>query len=418
MGNQPAYEPAPAEDESTTDDPFRRPIEDLQLLARTFHGLKRAGVNTIGELAELTEPELLGFRNLGARAIREITEKLRRFGVDGRAFTPLPMTPMQANRARKSAVGEAVLEVVRGHIGRAVVYRQIRDEVMDRLEFFPEDDEVRECLRLHVRTSDCFVKLSRDAYAWVPNGDVSPSPPAPPHVAEMIKRRWRGLTLDEIGAEFGVTRERVRQLLKKYGGPTAEEVRELRAAEARTAQRDHEAAVAAKIRSALEDREPMTVAEVAEATGIYAGDVARFWPQELSHLRLYTTGNYESRWSDDAILDAIREAALYEFPLTTNAYSDLLSKGQIKGPSMARIGQRFGSWTAACEAAGVVAGQTMRPHYESRWSNDDLLHIARQYCSTQVLRTPHIASMSGGGSLLLTDHRFRPYATGLEPGLK
>ena len=46
---------------------------------------------------------------------------------------------------------------------------------------------------------------------------------------------------------------------------------------------------------------------------------------------------------------------------------------------MPRIWQRFGSWTAACEAAGVVPGQTMRPHYQSRWSDDDLLQIARQY---------------------------------------
>lgn len=282
-------------------------------------------------------------------------------------------------RAQRQAVGETVLEVVAAHSGHAVTLSQVYEEVFDRLQFVPAESDVRDSLRSLVKADERFVKLSRDAYAWVPDGGVPPAPPAPPHVAEMINRRWRGLTLDEIGAEFGVTRERVRQLLKKYGGPSAEEVRDFRAAEAQTAQRDHEAEVAAQIRSALEDRGPMTVLEVVESTGADAGDVSKFWPKELSHLRLHSSGNYENRWSDDEILDAIREAALYEFPLTTNAYTDLLSQGQINGASMPRIWQRFGSWTSACEAAGVVAGQTMRPHYESRWSDDDLLQVARRY---------------------------------------
>jgi len=259
-----------------------------------------------------------------------------------------------------------------------VTTNHVYEEVFDRLEFVPSETDVRDCLRSLARADDRFVKVGRDAYAWAPDG-VIPTPPAPPHVADMIERRWRGETLDEIGAAHGVTRERIRQLLKKYGGPSAEQVRDLRAAEAETAQRDHEASVAARILIALEIHGPMTVAEVVNATGLDAGEASRFWPKELAHLRLHSSGSYENRWSDDAILDAIREAALYEFPLTTNAYADLLSQGQVKGPSMPRIWQRFGSWTSACEAAGVVPGQTMRPHYESRWSDDDLLQVARRY---------------------------------------
>jgi hypothetical protein len=123
----------------------------------------------------------------------------------------------------------------------------------------------------------------------------------------------------------------------------------------------------------------MTVAEMVEATGRDAEDVSRFWPRKLSYLLLRAAGTNENRWSDEEVLNAIRDAALYEFPLTTNAYAELLSQGQIKGPSMPRIWQRFGSWTAACEAAGVVAGQTMRTNYQSRWSDDDLLQIVRRY---------------------------------------
>jgi hypothetical protein len=275
-------------------------------------------------------------------------------------------------------VGKAVIEVVRGRQGQAVAAEQIHREISANLGFLLEETELRECLRRHVKTSDGFVKVARDTYAWAPDGVIPPLP-APPHVADMIERRWRGDTLDEIGVAHGVTRERIRQLLKKYGGPTAEDVRERRAARELEEQREHEDAVAAAVRGALDQRGPMTVVEVAEVTGHDALDVSKHWPQELAYLRLHASGNSESQWSDDAILDAIREAALYEFPLTANAYADLVGQGQVKGPSMPRIGQRFRSWTAACEAAGVVAGQTMRPHYESRWSDDDLLQIARRY---------------------------------------
>lgn len=209
--------------------------------------------------------------------------------------------------------------------------------------------------------------------------ELLPAAGPPPDAVVMIQQRWQGWTLDVIGKNFGLSRERIRQILAKHGGPTAEQVRSRRASEALIAQRAREAAVATDVRAAVRSRGPMTVAEVAEMTGIDASDVSKFWPQDVSHLRLHTTGTYESRWSDEAILDAIRNAALYEFPLTTNAYAELLSQGQIKGPSMPRIWQRFGSWTSACEAAGVVAGQTMRRHYESRWSDDDLLRIVRRY---------------------------------------
>ena len=312
-----------------------------------------------------------GARHGVCRACRD--ERLRR----AKHFPPGGRR--QRLRTQRQAVGETVLKVVAAHSGCGVTLSHVYEEVFDRLQFVPAESDVRDSLRSLVKADQRFVKLSRDAYAWVPEGEVPPPPPAPPHVAEMIKRRWRGLTLDEIGVEFDLTRERVRQLLKKYGGPSAEKVRELRAAEALIAQSDHEAAVAGEIRYALEDGGPMTVLEVAEVTGIDASDVSRCWPQELSHLRLWGAGQGESRWSDDDILAALREASIYEFPLTTTAYTELLRVGQVDGPSVPRIGQRFGTWSAACARADVVAGDPWNREYESKWSDDDLLQIARAY---------------------------------------
>ena len=53
------------------------PIEELNLGARSFNGLKRAGINTVGRLAKaVSENELPRIRNLGKVSIREINETL------------------------------------------------------------------------------------------------------------------------------------------------------------------------------------------------------------------------------------------------------------------------------------------------------------------------------------------------------
>ena len=52
------------------------PIEELGLSVRSFNGLKRADINTVGDLVKMTPDELLRVRNLGALSKREIEDKL------------------------------------------------------------------------------------------------------------------------------------------------------------------------------------------------------------------------------------------------------------------------------------------------------------------------------------------------------
>ena len=55
------------------------PIDDLELSVRAFNCLKRAEINTIGELMDKTEDELTRVRNLGKKSVDEIKEKLTNF---------------------------------------------------------------------------------------------------------------------------------------------------------------------------------------------------------------------------------------------------------------------------------------------------------------------------------------------------
>lgn len=57
------------------------PIEDLDLTVRSFNCLKRQGVNTIGQLNQCTEADLLNIRNFGAKSIEEVKDKLQQMGL-------------------------------------------------------------------------------------------------------------------------------------------------------------------------------------------------------------------------------------------------------------------------------------------------------------------------------------------------
>jgi DNA-directed RNA polymerase subunit alpha len=53
-----------------------RPVEDLELTVRSYNCLKREGIDTIGQLATMSEEELMNIRNLGMKSVDEIRSKL------------------------------------------------------------------------------------------------------------------------------------------------------------------------------------------------------------------------------------------------------------------------------------------------------------------------------------------------------
>jgi DNA-directed RNA polymerase subunit alpha len=59
-----------------------RPVEELELTVRSYNCLKREGVDTIGQLATMTEEELMNIRNLGMKSVDEIRSKLTEYGYE------------------------------------------------------------------------------------------------------------------------------------------------------------------------------------------------------------------------------------------------------------------------------------------------------------------------------------------------
>lgn len=56
-------------------------IEDLDLSVRSYNCLKRAGINTVAELVQKTEEDMMKVRNLGRKSLDEVKKKLHELGL-------------------------------------------------------------------------------------------------------------------------------------------------------------------------------------------------------------------------------------------------------------------------------------------------------------------------------------------------
>lgn len=57
-------------------------IEELDLSVRSFNCLKRAGINTVGDLINKSEDDMMKVRNLGKKSLEEVISKLNSLGFD------------------------------------------------------------------------------------------------------------------------------------------------------------------------------------------------------------------------------------------------------------------------------------------------------------------------------------------------
>ena len=57
------------------------PIEDLDFSVRAFNCLKRANINTLGDLTAKSELEMMKIRNLGKKSLKEVIDKIKGMGL-------------------------------------------------------------------------------------------------------------------------------------------------------------------------------------------------------------------------------------------------------------------------------------------------------------------------------------------------
>jgi DNA-directed RNA polymerase subunit alpha len=60
---------------------YAMPIEELDLSVRPYNCLKRAGINTVGDLMQRTEEEIVSVKNFGRKSLDEVKDKLTQLGL-------------------------------------------------------------------------------------------------------------------------------------------------------------------------------------------------------------------------------------------------------------------------------------------------------------------------------------------------
>jgi hypothetical protein len=193
-----------------------------------------------------------------------------------------------------------------------------------------------------------------------------------------------GKTYAEIGLELGVSRQRVEQLVKKHR-PDVPRPKQRSAIRRTRASAEWDAAWGEVVRDVAERHS--SIAAIAAELGQPETDVARFLRN--NGLRPAGPRRQAPTFSDDDLLTAVRNAAsAVGEPLTAVRYSEWAEQqAHDRAPSQPTIFNRFGSWVAACAAAGVRPGDASRPTYTRTWTSEGCLEVLRKWLDTQPATT-------------------------------
>jgi DNA-binding CsgD family transcriptional regulator len=200
-----------------------------------------------------------------------------------------------------------------------------------------------------------------------------------------------GASLGEAGSRFGISRERVRQVLEREG---------IRAAalpgrkEARARRRLHRVRENAKAIEAMW-REGMTHEEIARELGLSPGGVKELIHEVISREERLARGARKNsdrqqspeEWALRALQDAAR---ILERTPSSRAYDRLRTKGLIDGPARSTITTRFG-WAAACKLAGLTPNpRSPSPRSGARTYSEEDLRTAMARITDQIGHPPSL----------------------------
>jgi len=208
------------------------------------------------------------------------------------------------------------------------------------------------------------------------------------HLVALVKE---GATLDQAGSHFGISRERVRQILQREGIKVGELPGRMEARRRLRRQRLGESAPAIETMW----REGMTYEEIARELGVSPRPVKELIYERVSReerlARRAQKNSDQKRSPEEWALQALRDAAriLGRTP-SSHTYDELQAKGPIDGPRSTTITTRFG-WAAACELSGITPNpRSPSPRFGSRTYSEGDLRAAMRRITQLVGHCPSL----------------------------
>jgi transposase len=194
---------------------------------------------------------------------------------------------------------------------------------------------------------------------------------------QMCTLREQGFSLDEIALRFGVSRERVRQILRAFGAPDPELVADARRRRAAQLAEQRVDELLALWRAGTEPRSAAT------ALGLQAAacrsTIARFATDVDKAARRASMSGARGAptYSERDIIVALRAVAggLGRVP-SAKEYA-LLARG-LELPSLPTVLNRMGGWSVAVEAAGMISVAAHPGSRTRRWTESACWHALRR----------------------------------------
>jgi hypothetical protein len=192
---------------------------------------------------------------------------------------------------------------------------------------------------------------------------------------KILDLRKKRFTLAEIGDQFSITRERVRQIIFKCVGQDLEDFLKNNEIEKQSLDKE---IINEKINSIVEYVKINKGISITELLNEFDTDMIffqKFIPKNVSKFVLtdYKSSNGPTKiWNNEDIIECLKSAGTYFFPLSHGDYEKLVEIGEIKGPSVPLIYKRFGSWTNACQKAGIETNKPVRSEYVLDYSDEEI----------------------------------------------
>lgn len=189
----------------------------------------------------------------------------------------------------------------------------------------------------------------------------------------------RGESLEEAAAHYGMELWRAKAIFVRSGLPVPKPIRH------RRPRAEDERALGARIHSYLEREDNASTSQVAAALRTTRAKVLEaVWPQDEHRLR--PALKPEQKYPTESILIALQAMSLARgresqargrVPVTASYWDAHRDPGVHPAASVVRA--RFGSWTAACEAAGVPVAESSRTKPIRHWSEEECLAAVQEF---------------------------------------
>jgi hypothetical protein len=200
-----------------------------------------------------------------------------------------------------------------------------------------------------------------------------------PHLGRLQKRMAKGESLEEAAEHYGMELWRAKAIFVRSGLPVPKPLRRRKPRDEGTV------ALGTRVHAFLEEQDSARVSEVATALGVTNDQVRKaIWPQDRARILRALTP--EQRYPRSGVLIGLQAMSIARgreknargrVPVSATYWD--AHRDPKAHPTSAVVRLRFGSWRAACEAAGIPVQGGDKLAHPRRWTDEECLAAVTEF---------------------------------------